>query len=263
MLSTTGGPFSEAEVAGIGSVVLLRTNASLTLCLPHELRLGDGCQIEVSLGRHEANDAVLPMRTISNVHFQVALRRFKIPGSDDKVHEAAFLRDVSRHATHVNGRPAYRPWQWLMHDDEIGVLMGAEGGVCVYKVQYRQLRTISGQLAASASSLSQLPPMLSNIASAECSSSVQGRSSATVKAGKASLNGHSAKDAVGRGAKRKLLPQSEEPNKACAVTTIDWLGCDLCFEWRQVDKQSFKVFKDGIFSCSDLGLRCKKGRKST
>jgi len=133
-----------------GAVALVRLADSLKNSIEKRVLLGGGGPIQITMGRHEDNDVLLEMKSVSKVHCQVALRPFQLPGHDES-HEAAFLRDNSKHGTLVNGEPADRPWHWLQHGDRIGLrnLKGASEAVLdLYKVEYSPLRKLPGDLVA-------------------------------------------------------------------------------------------------------------------
>jgi len=130
-------------------VSLVRTDAALIQSIPERLSLGGGWPTAVTVGRHEDNEAVLPVRTASKLHCQVTLRAFRL-SIQGSVHEAAFLRDNSRHGTLVNGFPAFRPWHWLQHGDVIGLMAKASTDVsCIlnfYRVEYCKHEKLPGHM---------------------------------------------------------------------------------------------------------------------
>lgn len=84
------------------------------------------------------------LRAASKIHCQLALRAFKLPERDE-IHEALFLRDVSKNKTLVNGMPAFRPWHWVQHGDSIGLHPDSTKPDVVlelYKVWYRKLHKL-------------------------------------------------------------------------------------------------------------------------
>merc|ERR1712137_145691 len=114
---------SRRGVTGPGVVALARSDeaaAAGATGLPSVIRFGAGWPGTATIGRQLGNDAVLPLPVASRVHCQLALRRFRLPGKEE-VHEALFLRDVSKHRTLVNGVPASLAWHWLKEGDDVGL----------------------------------------------------------------------------------------------------------------------------------------------
>jgi len=145
-LSTTGGgavgPL--ATFPGQCAVELQRTAESANECRPERVPIGAGYPAVVTLGRHEENTVVLTLRGASKIHCQLALRTFKLPERAE-IHEALFLRDVSKNKTLVNGMPAFRPWHWVQHGDSIGLHPDSDKpdfALELYKVWYRKLHKL-------------------------------------------------------------------------------------------------------------------------
>jgi len=125
---------------------LRRTSEPAAQCLPETLQLGGGWPDVVTFGRHVSNTAVLQLKAVSNVHCQIALRPFTLADKEE-VHEALFLRDLSKHRTLVNGVPAKQEWHWLQEGDAIGVRPDwtNPGDVLnVFEVHYCELRSLPG-----------------------------------------------------------------------------------------------------------------------
>lgn len=127
--------------------------------MPAEARLGAGWPNAIVVGRLEKSDYVLPLKAASKLHCQFALRTFRMPG-EETVHEALFLRDVSRNHTLVNGKAALRPWHWLRDGDLIGLNLTEPGGVLnFWRVCYRRHLRIQAVTPASASQSEEKGPL--------------------------------------------------------------------------------------------------------
>lgn len=112
--------------------------------VPERVLLGGGWRIACTIGRHEETDLVIPLGKVSKIHCQIALRAFRLkPGGP--LHEAAFLRDVSKHGTLVNGFPAFKPWHWIQHGDILGLVDGAHQ-LEFCRIEYRQHYQLPGHM---------------------------------------------------------------------------------------------------------------------
>mmetsp|Transcript_54907 Transcript_54907/g.128388 ORF Transcript_54907/g.128388 Transcript_54907/m.128388 type:complete len:315 (+) Transcript_54907:126-1070(+) len=116
-LSTTGGPYHEEEESI--SVLLDPAEATSDFQL-EEVHFGTRLNSSIMAGRSDKCDVTLPFKVASKQHCQILLRQFKFEDSQ-KVHEAIFLRDLSRNGTMVNNQRANQPIQWLQDGDIIGI----------------------------------------------------------------------------------------------------------------------------------------------
>lgn len=213
--------------------------------LPNEVRIGDGFSKTVSVGRHEDNQIVLPLTSVSRVHCQLALRKFQLPGQV-RLHEALFLCDMSSHGTLVNGVPAHQPWQWLRMGDKIGICLDRSDPnslAIIYKVHYRTLRTLSA-------SVTSMPATLAASSQQVTQSSAGARKKETSNAPKGQSS---------RKAPRKTQSSAPAPLPAPELpATVFWLCCDECEEWHVVEESVHNFFESRDWTCEDIGMPCKK-----
>lgn len=128
---------------------MVRTDAEAEGHMPERLELGGRHPNAVTIGRHKDNQAVVELPLVSKLHCQVTLRGFRLP-HQGTLHEAAFLHDVSKHGTFVNGSPAFRPWHWLQAGDVIGFRRQEQAADPViaqlYRVEYWSHQLLPGHM---------------------------------------------------------------------------------------------------------------------